>query len=131
MKINLKIFCLLSTAYAVSMAYQFYRSQLNQYPAYDTFATTEIVGYSVLFAWSSISLINKKWSLWSIVVLCIVQLGIGFVYYLPVFFLKRHDTFWDWAELVIFIFLIAIAGYFAIAQLNHFKKESRLKKVQA
>jgi hypothetical protein len=130
MKNNLKIFWLLIIAYAISMAYQYYRSQVYQYPAYDTFATTEIVGYAILFGWSSFSLIHKRWALWSIVTLCSFQLGLGVTYYIPVIFSIRHDTFWDWAELIVFVFLIALAGYLALTQLSHLKIKSRLTHVQ-
>jgi drug/metabolite transporter (DMT)-like permease len=128
MKSNLKIFYILMIAYAISMAYQYYRSQVHQYAVYDTFATTEIAGYAILFGWSSLSLIQRKWALWSIVALCSFQLGLGFIYYIPVIFSIRHDTFWDWAELIVFVYLIALAGYSALAQLSHVKRESRLEK---
>jgi hypothetical protein len=133
MKNNLKIFWLLMLAYAISMAYQYYRSQVHQYPAYDTFATTEIIGYTLLFGWSSLSLIRREWALWSIVVLSSFQLGLGFSYYIPVVFSIRHDTFWDWAELIVFVFLIAYAGYLAIQQLNqihHIRLKRRLANLQ-
>jgi hypothetical protein len=131
MKTHLKIFWLLIIAYAISMAYQYYRSQVYQHPAYDTFATTEVIGYAILIGWSSVSLINKKWALWSIVVLCSFQLALGFVYYIPVIFRIRHDSFWDWAELIVFVSLIALAGYLALTQLNHLKIKSRLINLQA
>lgn len=130
MKSNLKIFWILIIAYAVSMAYQFYRSQVYQYPAYDTFAATEIVGYAILFGWSSLSLVRKRWALWSIVALCSFQLGLGFIYYIPVIFRVRHDTFWDFAELIVFVFLIALAGYFALEQLGKYKFESSLENAK-
>ncbi|MDO1446922.1 hypothetical protein Q0590_11695 [Rhodocytophaga aerolata] len=130
MKSNLKIFWILIMAYAVSMAYQFYRSQVYQYPAYDTFATTEIVGYAILFGWSSLSLVHKRWTLWSIVALCSFQLGLGFTYYIPVIFRVRHDTFWDFAELIVFVFLIALAGYFALAQLSRYTIKSSLENAK-
>ncbi|QHT68952.1 hypothetical protein GXP67_21020 [Rhodocytophaga rosea] len=119
MKNNLKIFRLLMLAYGISIAYQYYRSQVYQYPAFDTFATSEIVGYAFLFGWSSLSLIRREWALWSIVVLSSFQLGLGFSYYIPVVFSIRHDSFWDWAALMVFVFLMAFAGYLAIKQLNH------------
>jgi hypothetical protein len=134
MKNNLKIFWILTIAYAISMVYQYYRSQVYQYPAYDTFTITEIAGYAIFFGWSSLSLVHRTWALWSTIVLCSFQLGLGFTYYIPVIFSIRHDTFWDWAELIVFVFLIAFAGYLAIQQLNriaHIKLKRRLASLQA
>lgn len=123
MKNYLQAFWLLIIAYTISMTYQFYRFQLNQYPEFDTFGTKEIIGYSVFFCWSALSLINRKWAMWSVVGLCGFQLIIGFFYYIPIIFVERHDTFWDWAECIGFIFLIALAGNRALRQLGKYKKD--------
>ena len=120
MKGNKTIFWTLIIAYAISMAYQYYRSTINQFPAFDNFGPTEIIGYLVFFAWSSLALSSKRWALWAVLALCIIQLLIGALYYLPVIFIVRHDTFWDWAECIIFIGLISLAGYYTLKQL--FKK---------
>ena len=117
MKNNKTIFWILIIAYIVSMAYQYYRSTINQFPAFDAFGATEIIGYLVFFIWSSLALIDKRWALWAVLALCILQLLIGFLYYLPVIFIVRHDTFWDWAECIVFIGLISWAGYLTLKQL--------------
>ena len=117
MKSNNTIFWTLIIAYAISIAYQYYRSTINQFPAFDNFGPTEVIGYLVFFAWSSLALSSKRWALWAVLALCIIQLLIGALYYLPVIFIVRHDTFWDWAECIIFIGLISLAGYFTLKQL--------------
>jgi hypothetical protein len=118
MKNNKKtIFWILIIAYAVSMMYQYYRSRVNQFPEYDQFGPTEIIGYLVFFAWSSLALSSKRWALWAVLALCIIQLLIGALYYLPVIFVVRHDSFWDWAECIVFIGLISLAGYLTLKQL--------------
>lgn len=52
---------------------------------------------------------------------------IGALYYLPVIFIVRHDTFWDWAECIVFIGLISLAGYFTLKQL--FKKRVTISEI--
>jgi phosphatidylserine synthase len=127
MKSNKKTFWMLMVAYAASMAYQYYRSTVNQFPAFDTFGVQEIAGYAVFFAWSSLALVEKRWAQWAVLVLCILQLLIGVLYYLPVIFVQRHDTFWDWAECIVFIYLIAWAGIRTWRQLATSKTRPALK----
>jgi hypothetical protein len=120
MKHNKQIFGTLIIAYVLSMAYQYYRSTINQFPEFDQFGLPEIIGYAVFFAWSSLALSPKRWALWALFALCVIQLLIGALYYLPVIFRVRHDGFWDWAECIVFIGLIKWAGYLTFKQL--FKK---------
>jgi hypothetical protein len=117
MKSNKTIFWTLIMAYAISMAYQYYRSTINQFPVFDNFGSTEIIGYLVFFAWSCLALSSKRRALWAVLALCIIQLLIGALYYLPVIFIVRHETFWDWAECIVFIGLISLAGYYTLKQL--------------
>jgi hypothetical protein len=111
-----KTFALLALAFGISAAYQYYRSTLQEHPA-DSFATTEIIAYSLLLFWSSLALLRKKWAVKAIVALCVLQLGSGIFYYIPMVFASRHGRFWDWAELIVFVLLIAWAGYRSVAQL--------------
>ncbi|MDQ4141588.1 MAG: hypothetical protein M3142_13845 [Bacteroidota bacterium] len=121
MTINQKTFSYLFTAYAISAIYQYYRFTLHQHPA-DTFGITEIIGYFLFFGWSALALVEKPWAAKAVLSLCIIQLGIGLFYYFPVIFRYRHDNFWDWAEALLFVLLIALAG---VSQLTVFKKEYR------
>lgn len=115
-------FWYLMVAYLVSIAYQYYRYTLHQHPA-DTFGTTEIAGYTFFLAWSALALVEKKWAVIAILVLCVIQLSIGLFYYFPVIFRYRHDTFWDWAEALVFILLIALAGYRSVLHLTRQKQQ--------
>jgi hypothetical protein len=122
MKKDQKTFGLLLAAYLISIIYQYYRFTRHEHPA-DTFGVTEIVSYALLLSWSALSLLNKKWAVWAIVALCTVQLAIGFFYYFPVVFRERHDSFWDWAEALVFVVLIALAGLRAVSQLAGFRRK--------
>ena len=123
MKKNKTIFWTLIIAYVISMVYQYYRSTINQFPQFDQFGATEIIGYLVFFAWSSLALSTKKWAVWAVLGLCVLQLLIGAFYYIPVIFVVRHDSFWDWAECIVFISMIHFAGYLTFKQL--FRKSTR------
>lgn len=127
MRNNKTIFWTLVIAYVLSMAYQYYRSTINQFPAFDKFGHTEMIGYLVFFAWSSLALSTKRWALWAVLALCIIQLMIGALYYLPVIFVVRHDSFWDWAECIVFIGLISFAGYLTFKKL--FKKREYIAEM--
>ncbi len=119
MTTNQKTFGYLFTAYLISCIYQYYRYTLHQHPA-DTFGTTEIISYSLFFGWSALALVQKPWAAKAVLSLCFLQLAIGIFYYFPVIFRERHDTIWDWAEAVLFMLFIALAG---TSQLSIFKKE--------
>jgi hypothetical protein len=117
MKKDIKTFAILAVAFGISMAYQYYRSTLHEHPA-DTFGLTEITAYAVLLAWSSLALVGRKWAVKAVIALCVLQLGSGLFYYFPVVFPQRHGRFWDWAEAIGFVGLIAWAGWRAVAQLT-------------
>jgi hypothetical protein len=110
MQNNQKTFGILAVAYVLSAAYQYYRHTLHEHPG-DTFGATEMVGYTVQMGWSCLALVNRKWAVKAILALCTLQLGFAFLYYFPSIFATRHGRFWDWAEAVVFIALIAWAGY--------------------
>jgi hypothetical protein len=110
-----RTFWCLVGAYVISMTYQYYRFTLHEHPA-DTFGATEIAGYSVLMAWSTLALVQKRWAVVAIIVLCALQLAIGVFYYFPVVFATRHGRFWDWAEAIVFVGLIALAGWWSVTQ---------------
>ena len=122
MQSNRKAFWCLLGAYVISLTYQFYCYTLHEHPA-DTFGPQEVGGYAVLMGWSALALIGKRWAVAAILVLCVLQLGIGIFYYFPVIFPTRHDRVWDWAEAVIFTGLIAYAGYRSVAQLIHGRQQ--------
>ncbi len=116
MKTNQKTFGMLTLAYVLSMAYQYYRFTLHEHPD-DTFGGTEIIGYGVCLSWSCLALVERRWAVRAIVALCALQLGIGACYYFPVTFATRHGRFWDWAEAVVFVALIAWAGCRSVGRL--------------
>jgi threonine/homoserine efflux transporter RhtA len=116
MKKGAKTFWCLFGAYVISMSYQYYRYTLHEHPA-DTFGATEITGYAVLLGWSALALVEKRWATVAVTGLCILQLAIGCCYYFPVVFATRHSRFWDWAEAVVFVGLIAYAGWRSVALL--------------
>jgi isoprenylcysteine carboxyl methyltransferase (ICMT) family protein YpbQ len=119
-----KTFALLALAFGISAAYQYYRSTLGEHPA-DSFATTEIIVYSLLLLFSCLALLRRRWAAKAIVVLCALQLGCGIFYYIPMVFASRHERFWDWAELIVFVLLIAWAGYRSVVQLAGKRHELR------
>jgi hypothetical protein len=122
MKKNPKTFAILVVAFVISMTYQYYRSTLHEHPA-DTFGTAEIAAYAVLLAWSSLALVGRKWAVKAVVALCVLQLCSGLFYYFPVVFPQRHGRFWDWAEAIGFVLLIAWSGWRAVAQLAANRKK--------
>ncbi len=122
MKKDPKTFTILVVAFGISMAYQYYRSILHEHPA-DTFGPTEITAYAVLLAWSCLALAGRKWAVKAVVALCFLQLCSGFLYYFPVVFPQRHGRFWDWAEAIGFVGLIAWAGWRSVAQLTGNRKK--------
>ncbi|MBD0258841.1 MAG: hypothetical protein ICV83_24240 [Cytophagales bacterium] len=122
MKKDQKTFAILVVAFVISMTYQYYRSTLHEHPA-DTFGTTEITVYAVLLAWSSLALVGRKWAVKAVVALCVLQLCSGLFYYFPVVFPQRHGRFWDWAEAIGFVLLIAWAGWRAVARLAANRKQ--------
>jgi hypothetical protein len=116
MRNSRKTFWCLVGAYVISMIYQYYRSTLHEHPA-DTWGATEIAGYAVFLGWSALALVEKRWAVASILLLCALQLAIGVFYYFPVIFPTRHGRFWDWAEAVVFVGLIALAGWQSVVRL--------------
>lgn len=124
MKKAAKTFWCLVGAYVISMSYQYYRYTLHEHPA-DTFGATEIAGYAMLLGWSALALVEKRWTIVAVVGLCVLQLAIGLCYYFPVVFGTRHGRFWDWAEAIVFVGLIAYTGWRSVVQLVPAREQPR------
>jgi hypothetical protein len=78
-----KAFFSLIVAFAVSSAYQFYRSTVGEVPEIDVFGAAEIITYSVMGGLASISLVNARWADLVTLGFCALLYWFAVGYYLP------------------------------------------------
>jgi hypothetical protein len=115
-------FVLLILAFGLSAEYQYYRSTINEIPAYDAFGTNEIIRFSILMAISFFALVNKTWSKWITLAFCMFCLAIVFAKYYPDVYVLRQNGIIDVLEPIIYSILIFAAALLSLPIKNSMKK---------
>ncbi|WP_224999656.1 hypothetical protein [Cesiribacter sp. SM1] len=111
-------FFLLTVAFVVSAAYQYYRSILAEVPVHDDFGMKGVAWYAIAISFGAVSLFNSKWSDLFILFFCSLLYLAAFLYYFPVVYSLRNNGLIDIAEAVLYMALIFMAAVLAVLSLR-------------
>jgi hypothetical protein len=106
----------LISAFVLSASYQAYRSGIMEVPAYDAFGPDMITWYLTMAGVSCLLLLRRRWVPWLLLGVCGLLVAVAIFYYYPVIAVTRQNGYIDWAEGVVYVGLIFVAGFCCLMQ---------------